>query len=456
MTHLVVVGFDEIVSNKYIYCIKKAVTLGFIDGFSVIDLKSQKTSVLSRLSKLNIRPDNIYFICDPDKLKGVWANEPDFKPVFDELIEKYGEIKVYIATELKAHEEYLRYCIKNEIPSLTEKPLFAPLVGNLFAPEKISETLLELLNSSTDLEKHSVMTLGRYHHIYNDLMITPLKKLVVANKSPVTSVHLRHAGGVWNLHNEYETRDDHPYKFGYGMLMHGAYHYIDLVTQILCLNQYIYPNNTLELSITSYVGLPKDQSIRISKNISEKLGDDSKLDTSKIYGETDITSTFCLTIKETGRVLTLGTLALEQTTPSIRTWSKIPEGLYNKNGRISSLNIEAQVSTIFSKNVICFDVPIQNNTTIDRIDATAKVLTRQNAKLLNKSEYVTEETYKGLFHSDSNKELMTKWLSGEESRSTLKKHIPVMKFIQVIGESIKEPGKQKKIVLVSKDDSSFM
>ncbi|HGD1956441.1 TPA: hypothetical protein ACINWZ_000563 [Streptococcus agalactiae] len=443
--HLVVVGFDEIVSNKYITCIEEAIKNGDIDGYSVIDLKSQRNSINKRIENVDVKPINVYFIPDPDTTKGIWADESDFKPIFDEIVEQRGKIKVYIATELKAHEEYLRYCLKNKIPSLTEKPLFAPLRNNIFIPDKISESLSEMLSLDSNLERHSVMTLSRYHQIYNELLVNTLKNLVITNKTPITSVHLRHAGGVWNLHNEFETREDHPYKFGYGMLMHGAYHYIDLLTQVLCLNQYVYPNYTLELSVTSYVGFPKDQSIRISKFISEKLDDDgSNFDNSKLYGETDITSTFCLTIKEIGKVLTLGTIALEQTTPSIRNWSKIPEGLYNKNGRISSLNIEAQISTIYSQNITCFDVPVHSHTNIDRIDATAKVITRQNAKLLNTSDYVVEKTYTGLFHSDSNKALMTNWLSDKENRSTLKKHIPVMKFIQVIGESIREPGIQKK------------
>lgn len=456
MMHLVVVGFDEIVANKYIACIDEAIKQGYIDGYSIIDLESQKDEIEKRISSIDLKPNNTYFIPVPNNSKGVWANEIDFKPIFDKLITQFVEIKVYIATELKAHEEYLRYCLKHNLPSLTEKPLFAPLKDNIFAPEIISESLYEMLGLGSKPDQHSVMTLSRYHHIYNESLTKVLKDLVIENQSPITSVHLRHAGGVWNLHKEFESREDHPYKFGYGMLMHGAYHYVDLLTQILCLNQYVYPNYTLELAITSYVGLPKDQSTRISKYVSDKLSDDlSNFDDKKLFGETDITSAFSLTIKETGRVLTLGTIALEQTTPSIRTWSEIPEGLYNKNGRISSLNIEAQVSTIYSKNITCFDVPVYSNTNIDRIDATATVITRQNAKLLKSSDYVIENTYNGLFHSDSNKALMSSWLAGNESKSTLESHIPVMKFIQVIGESVKEPGKQKRIVLVSKNDPLY-
>lgn len=40
--HLVVVGFDEIVSNKYLSCIKEAIELGEIDSYSIIDLEFQK------------------------------------------------------------------------------------------------------------------------------------------------------------------------------------------------------------------------------------------------------------------------------------------------------------------------------------------------------------------------------------------------------------------------------
>lgn len=51
MYHLVVVGFDEIVSNKYISCIEEAKEKNIIDGYSIIDLKTEENFINERLKK---------------------------------------------------------------------------------------------------------------------------------------------------------------------------------------------------------------------------------------------------------------------------------------------------------------------------------------------------------------------------------------------------------------------
>src|SRR3989344_7230648 len=116
--HLVVVGFDEIVANKYVSCIEEAIKLGYIDSYSVIDLVSQKHWIDKKVQTLKLQPEKIYYIPDPKK-GDVWADPADFTSVFDIIRSQKGDIKVYIATELKAHEAYLEYCVKNNIDSLT-------------------------------------------------------------------------------------------------------------------------------------------------------------------------------------------------------------------------------------------------------------------------------------------------------------------------------------------------
>lgn len=447
--HVVVVGFDEIVSNKYLICIKEAIDRGYIDGYSIIDLESSKAEIVKRIDESICLPEKIYFLDDINQKNGYdWSYENEFSKVFEDIMDSKSNIKVYIATEVKAHQAYIEYCVKNNIPTLTEKPVLAPLINNEYAPEAI-DSIMDNINSHIQKTKkyHSVMTLSRYHKIYNDKFIDVIKEKMIKYKAPVTSVHLRHAGGVWNTHDEYESRNDHPYKFGYGMIMHGGYHYIDLVVQLLMLNKLIYPNTQFELRMSSYVAYPYDQNTRISKKIS-KIFDDNKenwateKEQESTFGETDVTSTFSLINKDNGRVITLGTIALEQTTPSVRKWKKIPKGIYNKNGRTSSVDVEAQLATLYSKTVKCYDVPIRGVKEVERIDATAKILTRANASLLKEENYIESESYSGLFHSNSNKALMTNWLEGSEIRSTFSDHIPVMKFVQALSESIKNPGNQ--------------
>jgi hypothetical protein len=444
-THLVVVGLDEIVTNKYLSCFDHAIKMGQIDAYSIIELETQKEKIERRLQSLEPKPKNIFYLPDT-RFKGNWADPAEIESIFDILIRSNGDLKVYIAAELKAHENYLRYCVEKGIDSLVEKPVIAPMKDELFDPFAIDSLMHSLVRKAEEKPAiHSVMTLSRYHKIYNYEVLEPLKTIMLELEAPLTSLHFRTAGGVWNLHREYESREDHPYKYGYGMLMHGAYHYIDLVSQFLTLNKLVFPNNKFTLTLSSFVAYPTDQNERISKKFSEDFDDNrpdwhSTTSNSTKYGETDITTIFCLKNKENGKTITLGTISLEQTTPSIRSWKDIPEDIYNKNGRISSVDLEAQLSTLHSVNVQCFDVPVRINQHVDRIDAFARVSTRTNASLLKDKEYSSTKTFTGLFHSDSNRQLMYRWLNGDENRSLLKDHMSPMRITKVIALTIQKPG----------------
>jgi hypothetical protein len=446
LEHLVVIGFDDIVANKYITCIEEAINQKYIDGYSVIDLEIQRGEIENKIEKLKLKPENVIFLKKPEVLHDNWADPSIFEPVIEKLRQTKGKLKIYIATELKAHEGYLRYCVEKGIDTLVEKPVIAPMKNGTYAPELIEQIMNSFVNNSKRTSaKHSVMTLSRYHKIYNTIVIESLKEKVLSHKAPVTSFHFRHAGGVWNLHREYDSREDHPYKYGYGMIMHGGYHYIDLTVQILELNKLIFPNSTFSMTLSSFASLPKDQNDRIPKKYSSNFDDyhpkwSPKYISQSAYGETDIVTSFCLTNKSTGKTVTVGTISLEQTTPSIRTWKDIPDGLYNKNGRTSSVNFEAQLSTLHATNVTCFDVPICNSGKVDRIDASARVSTRTNASLLPNEEYNTEKTYSGLFHSDSNRQLMSMWLQNKENKSQLTDHVRTMRLVQYLSMSVHRPG----------------
>ena len=109
------------------------------------------------------------------------------------------------------------------------------------------------------------------------------------------------------------------------------------------------------------------------------------------------------------------------------------------------MELEVQLSTVHSIKVHCYDVPVKGIKEVERIDAFARVTTRSNASLLKDEEYITDNTYDGLFHSKSNKKLMSAWLSNEENISKFEDHISVMKIVYAIGKSIKNEGKAVQI-----------
>lgn len=436
------VGLGENVSYKYLACIKTAVQRGEIDGYSIIELVSQKSEVLRRLASAVIQPKQIFYLPKPKK---AWVSESDFAPVIQELVQRNGRIKVYIATEVKAHEAYLTYCVENGIDSLTEKPLIAPMKRGRFNPAAI-EGVMQRIARAAQLKPahHSVMTLGRYDKVYNDVVLESVKKKMVRLQAPLTSIHMRFAGGVWNLHREYESREDHPYKYGYGMLMHGSYHYVDLLAQFLCLNQLIFPKTPFSLSLSSFAAYPIDQNDRIPRKFGEQFDDyepnwPSKDIKSIAYGETDIVTSFCLRNEKTGKIITLGTISLEQTTPSIRSWINLPAG-HNKNGRVCSFDLEVQLATMHAVHVECFDVPILKNKKIQEINTCARVVTRSNAALLPSEEFTSEQIYTGISHRDNNRKLLSLWLQDKEYKSQLLTHVLSMRIVQAIALSIKRPG----------------
>ncbi|WP_424879038.1 hypothetical protein [Streptomyces sp. SLBN-8D4] len=443
MHHLIVVGFDEIVANKYLPCIRDAVNSGHIDSYSIIDLESQRTKIDRRIQAASVKPRGVIYL--PDSGDRARETPQELITAAVQRLRVPGvPAKVYIATEVRAHEAYLRFCVENHIDSLVEKPVLAPVVAGRFKPSYITKTMEELIGvAAGSSAEHSVMTLSRYHQIYNEKVVASLRERMERWEAPLTSFHLRAAGGVWNLQREFESRDDHPYKYGYGMMMHGAYHYVDLATQILSLNSEVFPERQLRLEISSFGAFPIDQHQRISQPIANWFQDDgarwsADSDAAFRFGETDVTSTLRLLDAVTGRTISLGTLSFEQTTPSIRSWCELPEGLYNVNGRTSSVDLEAQLSTLFSTHVHCHDIP--RGDSADGIDALARVTTRANAALLPDEQYVSEESFGGLFHSDSNRRLMEHWLRGSERRSSLASHFRPMQVTEALASSVLTPG----------------
>ncbi|NNH71018.1 hypothetical protein HLB23_14285 [Nocardia uniformis] len=438
---LVVVGFDEIVAHKYMPCIAAAINAGYLSSYSIIDLESERGVIAARLREVPLAPRHIYYLPNPSPAQDL--PEGRIREAFARVTDPSGPIRAYIATEVKAHESYLRFCVENRIDSLVEKPVIAPLQGGRFAPTLITPTMTALIGAARRRtgSRHSVMTLSRYHRVYNDRVLAGIADRVSAWRSPVTSLHLRCAGGVWNRQEEYETREDHPYKHGYGMMLHGAYHYIDLVVQALRINRVALPSTRFRFQVAAFAASPADQHLRIPATAAAQIADsidrwpDSR--TAARFGETDVTAIFRLIDADSGRTLTVGTLAFEQTTPSVRNWTEFPAGTYNKNGRTSAVDFEVGLSTVFSSHVHCYDIPRGDP---DKIDAFARITTRANAALHPGESYVATEEHHGVFHSDSNRALMSEWLRGTETRSLLADHLLPMQVTEAILAAAVTPG----------------
>lgn len=450
--HLVIVGFGPVSGYKYSRCIRAAMQSGAIEGYSVVDLESQRDTVQRRLAGLPAQPIHTVFI--PDRLQ---LDDPEASLIYvapflrSRAKESNGSLKVVIATEPQAHESYLRHCMLEGYDTLTTKPLLVPMRDGVFDGGSIYQRTKDLLKWTERAKgQHSLIVLDRHHEIYEKRIRSQLAVMMEKLNVPITSINLKTASGVWNLPYEYALREDHPYKYGYGMLMHGAYHYVDLVTRLLQMNRRIYSEDEFCLRITGFAAFPKDQEKRLPLGIMNKLDNYlqhmASFDSGFPYGETDIVASFALCFRRSEAALCLGTIALEQTTPGMRSWGAFPEVPYNINGRLHCTDIDVRLGTLFAMNGHVAKTPISSRK--DQSDLRGKnigiVTSRSNALVAGTQEFMTEERithpYGNSFSYAAESTLFRDWIDGRKTYSNLESHLPTAAVTAALARMIHSNG----------------
>ncbi|TCU32794.1 hypothetical protein [Rhizobium azibense] len=432
---LMIIGFGPVADFKYSRCIREAINQGYMQTFRVIDRESQKDKVEDRLTKLPIRPVARTYI--PEE---VLQHGPDagIKWLVDcgVLIAHNGRgTKLVITTEPQSHEAYIKYGLAAQFDVLVAKPLVLPTKNGVLDRSSFMPSVKAIAEASTDSNRHTaILCLGRLHEIYERRLRQPAAMMVDRLQMPITSAHVKTASGVWNLPYEFAEREDHPYKYGYGMLMHGAYHYIDNLARLLLVNRRIYPDDELTLTLRGFSAGPHDQHSRIPERINELTagynGRYSTLAGGLSYGETDVVASFALKFRKTGLVLTLGTISLEQTTPGMRSWGPFPEVPYNINGRLHCTDIDVRLGPVFGIAARVTKHPIgarMGDADIRGINS-ATVVTRSNARLARTQGFIRtehfERPYGNSYSYSAEAEVFRRWLLNEPTYSDFASHVP--------------------------------
>lgn len=279
----------------------------------------------------------------------------------------------------------------------------------------------------------AMLCLGRLHDVFEKKLRQPVAMMVKRLQTPITSVHVKTASGVWNIPSEFSQREDHPYKYGYGMLMHGAYHYIDILARLLLINRHLFPNEDFVLTLQGFTAGPHDQQTRMGNLEPQTTAyhrDFSELDDKLPYGETDIVASFALKFRSSSRVLCLGTIALEQTTPGMRSWGSFPEVPYNINGRLHCTDIDVRVGTAFSIAANVTKSPIQarlGDSDIRGVNS-ATIVTRANARLARTQGFIRREHYErphgNSYSYTTEAKIFERWLLDKPSYSDFSSHVP--------------------------------
>lgn len=341
----------------------------------VIDLNSQRESIKNYLVENGFKNTKIFTIDDIYK-----DDEHLPEKISSNLLAVCNTLEVthlIISTEPKGHFMYLEFALKNNINVLTDKPITVTKdMTSLKSIEKVRKQYYEIL----ELANHSkgtckVMCQRQYHRGYEKIKEV-LANVVNKYKMPITNIDIFHSDGAWEMPHDLG-KENHPYKYGYGKLFHSGYHFIDLLSDFIKINDSLDGNKSIVSGdVFSKVFTPNDEMNILNiedykrlfedQNISEYYKENSNPNFNK-YGEKDYHGLLTFYNKN-GFPITTANLNLLHNGVSRRSWIETKD-FYKSNGRIRHERINIEIGHLLNIQVHSY----QSKEISDRTDNEEQV-----------------------------------------------------------------------------------
>lgn len=347
------VGLGPHAKRIYYKYIEQEVLENRLDFSMVIDLDSKGDDINAFCKSQSIQPKKIVLCADESQVVPKKLDEAVEREL-DEAIRNNQIHYAIVATEPKAHKIYIEYFLKNKIPVLTDKPPTAP-TGLNYDEESAKELFTDAkylaeLSFKNDTPLY-VLVQRREHPAYISIF-EEAQRVVKEYGVPITFFNVYHSDGQWNMPDEYLSRENHPYKYGYGKIMHSGYHFIDIVSWIIETNKTILPK--LYLSNRTELIKPQTHYRQIkSRSLLKRLFNKDTAEPSNVrMGEVDSYTNFSLRDGDhpldRENVISFGHLDMLQSGFSNRAWYDLPKDTYKGNGRLRHEYINLHIGPLFN------------------------------------------------------------------------------------------------------------
>ena len=276
-------------------------------------------------------------------------------------LSRAGEIDgMILSTEPAAHKPYLLWAIEHNIDVLMDKPITAPIgpTTNPEAAQQIFVDYCEIEDALRQSTSNVIVQCQRRSHAGYQFIKQYLTDFVQQYQVPVSFMDIYHADGMWCMPNELFERENHPYKYGYGKLMHSGYHFIDLFTWLTDVNELVaYKNpNLVDLVVRRFRPYdflhqfdPEHYELLLGADGFRDIMNPSTTDSAREMGEID--AYILCQLKRDDVVVTTGSINLQQNSFSRRAWVQLPEDIYKGNGRVRHERMTLQVANLLNIQV---------------------------------------------------------------------------------------------------------
>ncbi len=227
----------------------------------IVELSSKKQDVEKFLKQKRLDGTLVYYVDDSVKYNEVLPEKVQSE--LKKLLSQNRITHAIISTEPKAHFSYIRFFLQSDIHILVDKPITSPVdVAN---DERMAKKIIDDYSAIIDVYKEKkkkginciVQCQRRWHEGY--MFIRRLLKDTISKyQIPITSMEIYHCDGMWNMPDEFLFRENHPYKYGYGKLFHSGYHFFDLMSWMISLNNILEQKKIDNVELYTAVIRPND------------------------------------------------------------------------------------------------------------------------------------------------------------------------------------------------------
>ena len=422
----------------------------------IVDLKSQSQKIKNYVKGRKIKPKEIFLLKDTKKVILGEHIPTTLLKKLNTICEKENIDGVIISTEPKAHKAYALWALSKNLNILMDKPITAPLnpSTNLKSTQKIYTDYIELLRKKNQSNSKFYIVCQRRNHLGFKIVKDYLKDFIRKFQIPISYIDIYHSDGVWNLPHEFK-KENHPYKYGYGKLMHSGYHYIDLFAWIVELNNKILEKKADKGKVYTLKFSPNDFFNQINqadyakifgKTIISDFYKNYKTEAYNNYGELDAYILGQL-IKD-NKVITTASINLQQNSFSRRGWFDLPEDTYKGNGRLRHERINVQVSHFLNIQVHSYqsyeigkkDVYVDGAGNEDHFDIyifrNSKIAGGRSFEKITLGETMKKENQNDRYyigHNEKGREkTLRNFIEGNNDSSELENHNTTNKFLSNI------------------------
>ena len=325
-----------------------------IKPIAIVELESRAAGAKIILQTLNL--SDVEIITVPDTGRDALSLDVKLTQKFDHMIQNKEISHVLISTEPKAHYSYLSYFLRQRIPIFCDKPILA-LKGfstDLKVTRKSREQYEELKKLSQDLAVPVYINMKRRSHAGYRFIRDLVENISLTYRLAPTSLEVSASDGMWNFPNEFLSRENHPYKYGYGKLLHSGYHFVDLISFLIEKPLQQIHGHKIFIDAKSFGVRPNDFMETLNAQFYEQFfqGYDFQNDIQEAqkitsYGELDIFSN--LRIMNAHKVpVTHVSLNLMNTSFSRRSWQHLPFDTYKANGRVRHERMSLTIGPLFN------------------------------------------------------------------------------------------------------------